>query len=168
VNVFRINGEPVNLREQHDAVEFYNSLVESLDEALKALDQDQVMSKVLGGSYADQIICKGCPHRYSREAGFTVLIIDIRNHSNIHDSLENYVKGELLEGANAYYCEKCDKKVDTVKRMCIKKLPKILTIQLKRFDYDWERECPVKFNDYFEFSRELDMEPYTGKLLHQL
>ena len=30
-------------------------------------------------------------------------------------------------------------KVDTVKRLCIKKLPKVLVIQLKRFDYDWER-----------------------------
>ena len=29
--------------------------------------------------------------------------------------------------------------MDTVKRMCIKKLPKVLAIQLKRFDYDWER-----------------------------
>jgi len=51
--------------------------------------------------------------------------------------------------------------VDTVKRMCVKKLPKILAIQLKRFDYDWERECPIKFNDYFEFPRQIDMEPYT-------
>ena len=45
--------------------------------------------------------------------------------------------------------------------MCIKKLPPILAIQLKRFDYDWERECAIKFNDYFEFPREFDMEPYT-------
>lgn len=51
--------------------------------------------------------------------------------------------------------------VDTVKRMCVKKLPKMLAIQLKRFDYDWERDCPIKFNDYFEFPREIDMEPYT-------
>ncbi len=48
-----------------------------------------------------------------------------------------------------------------MKRMCIKKLPPILAIQLKRFDYDWERECAIKFNDYFEFPREFDMEPYT-------
>jgi ubiquitin C-terminal hydrolase len=27
------------------------------------------------------------------------------------DSLEQYVKGELLEGADAYHCEKCNKKV---------------------------------------------------------
>ena len=48
-----------------------------------------------------------------------------------------------------------------MKRTCFKKLPPVLAIQLKRFDYDWERETPIKFNDYFEFPRELDMEPYT-------
>lgn len=35
--------------------------------------------------------------------------------------------------------------VDTVKRLCIKKLPRVLVIQLKRFDYDWERsDCPTQ------------------------
>lgn len=61
---FRLQGEPVNLREQQDAVEFFMSLVESLDEALKALGHEQIMGKILGGSYSDQKICKGCPHRY--------------------------------------------------------------------------------------------------------
>ncbi|KAG1670256.1 putative ubiquitin carboxyl-terminal hydrolase FAF-X [Nymphon striatum] len=159
---FKLWGEPVNLREQHDALEFFNSLVDSLDEALKSLGQPTILSKILGGSFADQKICKDCPHRYSREESFTTLNIDIRNHSNLSDSLEQYVKGDLLEGANAYHCDKCNKKVDTVKRLCLKKLPPILTIQLKRFDYDWERECAIKFNDYFEFPRDLDMKPYTA------
>ncbi|KAG9485627.1 hypothetical protein GDO78_008621 [Eleutherodactylus coqui] len=99
--------------------------------------------------------------RYECEESFTTLNVDIRNHQNLLDSMEQYVKGDLLEGANAYHCEKCNKKVDTVKRLLIKKLPPVLAIQLKRFDYDWERECAIKFNDYFEFPRELDMEPYT-------
>ncbi|XP_076857710.1 ubiquitin carboxyl-terminal hydrolase 9X isoform X7 [Brachyhypopomus gauderio] len=158
---FRLWGEPVNLREQHDALEFFNSLVDSLDEALKALGHPTMLSKVLGGSFADQKICQGCPHRYECEESFTTLNVDIRNHQNLLDSMEQYVKGDLLEGANAYHCEKCNKKVDTVKRLLIKKLPPVLAIQLKRFDYDWERECAIKFNDYFEFPRELDMEPYT-------
>ncbi|XP_052271352.1 probable ubiquitin carboxyl-terminal hydrolase FAF-X [Dreissena polymorpha] len=158
---FKLWGEPVNLREQHDALEFFNSLVDSLDEALKALGQPQCLQKELGGSFADQKICKDCPHRYQREEPFTSLNVDIRNHHNLFESLEQYVKGDLLEGANAYHCDKCNKKVDTVKRLVIRKLPKILAIQLKRFDYDWERESAIKFNDYFEFSREFDMEPYT-------
>jgi len=47
-------------------------------------------------------------------------------------------------------------------------LPRVLAIQLKRFDYDWEREIAVKSNEYFEFSRELDMEPYTVKGVAQI
>uniref|UniRef100_A0A224XFS3 Putative ubiquitin carboxyl-terminal hydrolase faf-x n=1 Tax=Panstrongylus lignarius TaxID=156445 RepID=A0A224XFS3_9HEMI len=158
---FKLQGEPVNLREQQDAVEFFMSLVESIDDALKALGQEQIMSKILGGSYSDQKICKGCPHRYSKEEPFSVISVDIRNQSTLQDSLEQYVKGELLEGADAYHCDKCNKKVVTVKRLCVKKLPPILTIQLKRFEYDYERVCAIKFNDYFEFPRLLDMEPYT-------
>lgn len=100
-------------------------------------------------------------NRYSREEPFSVISVDVKNHSNLTDSLHEYVKGELLDGSNAYYCELCDKKVDTTKRLCVKKLPPILVIQLKRFDYDFERETAIKFNDYFEFPRELDMEPYT-------
>ena len=51
--------------------------------------------------------------------------MDIRNHHNLLDSMEQFVKGDLLEGANAYHCEKCDKKVlycstgeDHLQRLC--------------------------------------------------
>jgi ubiquitin carboxyl-terminal hydrolase 9/24 len=59
----RFAGEIVNLREQQDAVEFLNTVVDCVDEALKTLNLPQVCSKVLGGSFADQKICKDCPHR---------------------------------------------------------------------------------------------------------
>ncbi|XP_068629076.1 probable ubiquitin carboxyl-terminal hydrolase FAF isoform X3 [Battus philenor] len=159
---FRLQGEPVNLREQQDAVEFFMSLVESLDEALKTLGQEQLMAKTMGGTYSDQKICKGCPHRYCKEEPFSVVSLDIRNMSRLQESLEAYVRGELLEGADAYYCDKCSKKVVTVKRLCLNKLPPVLVIQLKRFEYDFEKVCAIKFNDYFEFPRELDVEPYTA------
>ncbi|XP_037946182.1 probable ubiquitin carboxyl-terminal hydrolase FAF isoform X2 [Teleopsis dalmanni] len=165
---FKLQGEPVNLREQQDAVEFFMSLFESLDEGLKALGFPQLMNATLGGSFSDQKICQECPHRYSKEEPFSVFSVDIRNHSSLTESLEQYVKGELLEGADAYHCDKCDKKVVTVKRLCVKKLPPVLAIQLKRFEYDYERVCAIKFNDYFEFPRVLDMEPYTVSGLAKL
>ena len=61
---YRYQGEPVNLREQHDALEFFNGLIDILDEGLKALGHEPVLIKVLGGTFADQKICKGCPHRF--------------------------------------------------------------------------------------------------------
>jgi len=63
LHICRLQGEPVNLREQHDALEFLNSLVDSLDEALKTLGYTPILTRVLGGSFADQKICKDCPHR---------------------------------------------------------------------------------------------------------
>lgn len=108
---YRLQGEPVNLREQQDAVEFFMSILDSLDEGLKALGHPQLMASTLGGCFSDQKICKECPHRYSKEEPFSVFSVDIRNHSSLTESLEQYVKGELLEGADAYHCDKCNKKV---------------------------------------------------------
>ena len=34
--------------------------------------------------------------------------------------------------------------------MCIKSLPPVLVIQLKRFGYDWEAGRALKFDDHFE------------------
>jgi ubiquitin carboxyl-terminal hydrolase 9/24 len=65
-----MQGEPVNLREQQDAVEFYIFLIDFVDEALKSLGYEKRMTKILGGVFSDQKICKTCPHRYSREEPF--------------------------------------------------------------------------------------------------
>ncbi len=81
----------------------------------------------------------GVLSRYSRKEPFLYLNVDIRNANSLNDALTEYVRGELLEGGDAYMCETCNAKVDAVKRISIEKLPKILAIQLKRFDYDWER-----------------------------
>lgn len=87
------------------------SILDGLDEGLKALGHQQLMAATLGGCFSDQKICKECPHRYSKEEPFSVFSVDIRNHSSLTESLEQYVKGELLEGADAYHCDKCNKKV---------------------------------------------------------
>lgn len=59
----------------------------------------------------DHFVCSFSCCRYECEESFTTLNVDIRNHQNLLDSMEQYVKGDLLEGANAYHCEKCNKKV---------------------------------------------------------
>ena len=60
---FKLWGEPVNLREQHDSLEFFNALLDNLVEGTKALRQPPFITDVLEGSFADQKICKDCPHR---------------------------------------------------------------------------------------------------------
>ncbi|CAH8682566.1 unnamed protein product [Schistosoma rodhaini] len=158
---FKFRAEAVHVREQHDALEFFQILGNDLDEALELCKLPKIVEVVLGGKFADQKICLDCPHRYTSYESFTTLNVDILDHRNLIDSLEQYVKGELLEGDNAYHCRLCNKKIPILKRMCIQKLPLVLTIQLKRFDYDWEQGVSLKFNNYCEFPRHLDMLPYT-------
>lgn len=50
----------------------------------------------------------------------------------------------MLEGENAYLCEICNKKVATLKRVCLKKLPKHLILVLKRFEFDFDTMSKVK------------------------
>ena len=83
----------------------------------------------------------------------------------MEDSLKAYVQGEMLEGDNAYYCEKCEKKINTLKRCCIKRMPNVLFLVLKRFEFDFDTMQKVKVNDYCEFPLELDMSPYSQQEL---
>ena len=56
-----------------------------------------------------------CP-RYTRSEPFTALNVDVRFQRHLFESLEAFVKGDLLEGNNAYQCEKCNKKVGGARR----------------------------------------------------
>ena len=109
-----MGDRPVNVHEQQDAMQFFNDVVDCIDKGLKMLGHEEIVSKVLGGSFADQKICKGCPHRYAREENFMSLSVDIRYRGHLLESLEEYVKGDLLEGDNAYFCEKCNRRVRRV------------------------------------------------------
>ena len=46
--------------------------------------------------------------------------LNIKNKKTLEAALDGYVEGEILDGDNAYFCEKCQKKVRTMKRLCIK------------------------------------------------
>lgn len=74
------------------------------------------------------------------------------------------MSGELLEGGNAFRCDKCNKKVDTLKRACIKKLPPTIFFTLKRFALNYETMETTKVNDRLEFPMVLDMYPYTKEV----
>ena len=159
---FKLWGQPVNVREQQDAFEFFTQIVDQVDEYLHSEKKEKIFSKKFEGVFSDQKICEGCPHRYEREQTFMALNLTVKSN-NLQESLAQFVKGELLEGDNAYFCEKCSVKRNTTKRMCIRSLPHTLVIQLKRFHYDWETNRALKFDDYFEFPWVLDMGPYTAE-----
>ena len=65
-----------------------------------------------------------------------------RGQTRFEQLLDNFCIGSL-------HCKLTFQRT-TVKRMCIKTLPPVLVIQLKRFGYDWEAGRALKFDDHFE------------------
>jgi len=181
------DGQPVNVREHQDALEFMLRLQDQVDAAIKRgaqlqqpgtsrgqsgallrddmtdpLDEMGAIERVLGGVLVTQVVCSKCPaHRSERDEPGNSLAVDIRNKSGLLESLAAYVQGELLEGDNKWECERCGHKVDAVKRQVFKRLPHTLCFQLKRFEYDYETMQRLKVKDRFEFPQELDMRPFT-------
>lgn len=89
------------------------------------------------------------------------LNLGVTSCQSLEISLDQFVRGEVLDGSNAYYCEKCKEKRTTVKRTCIKSLPSVLVIHLMRFGFDWESGRSIKYDEQIRFPWVLNMEPYT-------
>ncbi|KAM8875129.1 LOW QUALITY PROTEIN: ubiquitin carboxyl-terminal hydrolase 24 [Spinachia spinachia] len=160
--IFKMWNKELYVREQQDAYEFFTSLVDQLDEHLKQkMGREQIFKNTFQGIFSDQKICKDCPHRYEREETFMALNLGVTSCQSLEISLDQFVRGEVLEGSNAYYCEKCKEKRTTVKRTCIKSLPSVLCIHLMRFGFDWESGRSIKYDEQIRFPWVLNMEPYT-------
>lgn len=66
---------------------------------------------------------------------------------SVTESLEYFLKPEVLDGDNQYCCQSCHKKVDAVKGLKFERLPYLLSLQLKRFDFDYNTFQRIKLND---------------------
>jgi len=154
------NGNPMDVSVQMDVDEFFNILCERIEGYLKGTPQASLLKNMFNGKEAMQLI-GNCGHRKENECDFNVITLTIKGKKSIIEALDSFVEGDLLDGDNAYFCDNCSKKVDTLKRTCLKTLPNVLILHLKRFDFDFDTMKNEKVNDYCEFPMSLDMFPYT-------
>ncbi|KNC85108.1 hypothetical protein SARC_02698 [Sphaeroforma arctica JP610] len=160
-SVYESEGACVDVNLQMDVDEFFNVLFDRLEALLKGSPQQSLLKDTFGGKLLQQVISKDCEHVSEREQDLFSIQCDVVNKQNIRESLAMYVKGEMLEGDNKYYCEKCDLKVAAEKRVSVQSLPNHLIFHLKRFEFDMELMRRVKVNDRYEFPPVLDMFPFT-------
>ena len=155
------NKKSLAINVQMDADEFINLFFDQLEASLKGTKHEKMISKFFGGVFANQLLCKDCPHSSVRKEPFLALNLQIKNKKSLEECLDSFVEGEILQGENAYYCDKCDKKVNTLKRTYIKTLPRHLICVLKRFDMNYDKMKRFKVNNYCRFPMRLNMKTYT-------
>lgn len=96
LQVYVFTGAQIRTTEQQDAVNFFLLLIDCVNEALTALNGPQIFLNILGGVFSDQKICRQCPHKYQREEPFSIISVNIKNHSDLRASLEEYVEGTII------------------------------------------------------------------------
>ncbi|CAF1472222.1 unnamed protein product [Adineta steineri] len=139
---------------QEDASEFLICLIDKIVEAcLRSSQPPERLRPSSGTSYEQlchsqtflhdlfglvlrsRVICSRC--RYTSDT-FEVQytwIVGVRNHSDLRQSLQQFVCRETLSGENLYRCMKCKQLVPAVKRYTLHKASNILLINLKRFEF---------------------------------
>ena len=163
-------GRPIETGRQQDAKEFCDNLMSKLETTFKDDFEDcQILNEVFGGSLSNQLIGKeeSCSHLQTRSETFYTISLEIKNQGDVHKSLELFVQGEILDDDNKYFCSPCGGKKKTLKRSVFHKLPNVLVVHLKRFQWVFGEELRTeKLNDFYEFPEELNLYPYTTENLN--
>ena len=153
-------GGPLNPREQMDIDEFFSILMDKIENRLKGTKNENLIKYIFQGKQNDNINFE-CKHKRTNESKFYSIQLQVKDKKNIYESLDTFIEGEKMDGDNCIICEKCNKKVPSVKNQDFQTLPRILMFVLKRFEFDYIKMTRYKINDYFEFPLELDMNKYT-------
>lgn len=138
------SGRPVDTRVQQDAQSFLLALLDKLEKCFKGTPKAKLLEQQLGGTILYQLECQGgCNTVRERQEAFNCVSLEVKNIKDLYASFENYVKRDSVSG---YYCDKCDKKVTQLKRVCLRSLPRTLLVQCSRFVFDFDSMMNVKLN----------------------
>ena len=139
----------LNSKEQMDVSEFFNLLYERCS--------CPELQDCFEGKFYSTFTCDECNHDSSSNETFTTINLQVKNHRNLKESLNSFFEGEIFDGENMYFCEKCKKKVRAEKKISIKDLPKYLVFVLNRFEFDYDKMIRNKINNYCELPQKIDM-----------
>lgn len=150
---------------QHDVQELCRVLFDALEKNFQGTKQANLVNELYQGKMKDYVQCKECKHESARVDHYLDIPLVIRGFGetipvkSVEEALHKFVQPEILDKDNQYNCEKCNKKVDAIKGLKIEKFPYLLTLQLKRFDFDFQTMRRIKLNDRVTFPLYLDLNP---------
>ena len=149
--------------QQHDVQEFCRVLFEAIEKSAKEVGSCKFIQDLYEGTYEDYVKCSVCFNGSVREDKFLDLSLTIKNqfekiyNDSVEKALAGFVRPEYLTSGNQYYCDTCKSKQDAQKGLKFKKLPYILVIQLKRYDYDYNTNKRIKINDKVSFEEIMNL-----------
>ncbi|RCI11268.1 hypothetical protein L249_7229 [Ophiocordyceps polyrhachis-furcata BCC 54312] len=90
---------------------------------------------IFEGVLTSETKCLTCETASQRDETFLDLSIDLEEHSSVTSCLRKFSAEEMLCERNKFHCDHCGGLQEAEKRMKVKRLPRVLTLHLKRFKY---------------------------------
>ncbi|KAG0340089.1 hypothetical protein BG000_000719 [Podila horticola] len=147
---------------QHDVQEFNRVLQDNLEGKMKGTDAEGAIQKLFVGKMKSYIKCINVDYESSRVENFYDIQLNVKGCKTLRDSFANYIDVETLDGENKYHAEGHGLQ-DARKGVIFETLPPVLHLQLKRFEYDIERDAMVKINDRHEFPLDIDLAEFVAE-----
>ncbi|KAI9259633.1 hypothetical protein BDA99DRAFT_513772 [Phascolomyces articulosus] len=146
---------------QHDVQEFNRVLQDALEIKMKNTPAEDAIKKLFEGKMKSYIKCIDVDYESSRSEDYYDIQLNVKGCKNLEESFKDYIAVETLEGDNKYMAEGHGLQ-DAKKGVIFESFPPVLHLQLKRFEYDIQKDAMVKINDRHEFPLEIDLEPYLS------
>jgi len=157
---------------QEDAHEFLRAFLDAChrsfipergkkDKLPDAIANTTLIHQIFGGYLRSQVKCSSCNFCSNTYDPFLDLSLEMQNCTSLQQALRQFTVEETLSGSNKYKCTKCKKSVCAQKQFLIHKVPKVLTIQLKRFNFGIMTNGE-KVNKPISFPFDLELGSYTS------
>ena len=154
--------ETRHIFEQQDVQELSRKLMERMEEKMKGTEAENVLPKLFCGKVRTYISCINVEYESRRVEDFWDIQLNVSGNKNLEDSFKDYVQVEVMNGENQYFAGEQFKLQDANKGVIFETFPEVLHLQLKRFQYDVDRDAMMKINDRYEFPETFDAAPYLS------
>jgi len=155
--------ETRHIFEQQDVQELSRKLMEHMEAKMKGTEYEKVLPQMFSGKIKTYISCINVPYESSRVEDFWDVQLNVSGNKNLLESFQDYINVEKLDGENQYFAGEEYKLQDANKGVIFMSFPDVLHLQLKRFEYDIQRDTMMKINDRYEFPEEFDAASYLDK-----
>ena len=150
------------LNHQQDLLEFYGLVLEMMDNKLKGTEMEGEIQNLFVGEIKTHFECLNVPVSRTSKEEFKHISLRVTNCKSLEESLLSFSEPELFVGKNQYKTEEYgfqDAKIWTE----FLKFPPILVFQLKRIEYDYQKQRMIRINSRFEFPLSINMSKFLSK-----
>ncbi|RKP13022.1 hypothetical protein BJ684DRAFT_10647, partial [Piptocephalis cylindrospora] len=147
---------------QHDVQEFNRVLQDNLEEKMKGTPAEGAIERLFRGQMRSFIRCINVDYESARVEPYYDIQLNVKDCATLEDSFAEYIDVETLDGENQYAAEGHGLQ-DARKGVIFESFPPVLHLQLKRFEYDMERDAMVKINDRHVFPPTINLAPYLAE-----